>query len=113
MKERVTLNKKEQTRLVVLNQIKRGEMTGKEIAQILDLSLRHERRILACVQKVTEHGVPYALYHDRHGIFERSRKETETIEESLAEEANTVWPADGRVGYYFYFFTLIPGKGKD
>ena len=97
MKEMVALNKKEQTRLVVLNQVERGEMTGKEIAGILDLSPRHERRILAAYRKegaqgyilllrqiVTEHGVPCALYHDRHGIFERSRKETETIEESLA-----------------------------
>jgi transposase len=57
MKERVTLNKKEQTRLVVLNQIKRGEMTGKEIAQILDLSIRHERRILAAYRKEGAQGL--------------------------------------------------------
>jgi len=47
----VTLNKKEQTRLVVLNQIKRGEMTGKEIVQILDLSLSYVRRILAAYRR--------------------------------------------------------------
>lgn len=32
---------------------------------------------------VTSHGIPMAIYHDRHGIFERSRKETETLEEQL------------------------------
>ncbi len=34
-------------------------------------------------QIVAEHGIPQALYHDRHGIFERSSKEPETIEEQL------------------------------
>jgi len=38
--------------------------------------------ILLC-QIVAEHGIPEALYHDRHGIFERSSKEPETIEEQL------------------------------
>jgi len=34
-------------------------------------------------QIVAEHGIPQALYHDRHGIFERPSKEPETIEEQL------------------------------
>lgn len=32
---------------------------------------------------VASHGIPLALYHDRHGIFQRSPKEAETIEEQL------------------------------
>lgn len=32
---------------------------------------------------VTKEGIPLALYHDRHGIFERSPKYRETLEEQL------------------------------
>ena len=39
--------------------------------------------ILLLRQIVAEHGIPCALYHDKHGIFERSSKEPETIEEQL------------------------------
>lgn len=39
--------------------------------------------ILLLRQIVAEHGIPQALYHDRHGIFERSSKEPETVEEQL------------------------------
>lgn len=35
-------------------------------------------------QVVTERGRPLAVYHDRHGIFERSKSERITIEEELA-----------------------------
>jgi len=34
-------------------------------------------------QVVTGYGIPMALYHDCHGIFERSKKEPETLEEQL------------------------------
>jgi len=51
MKEIVTLNKKEQRRLVVLNQVETGKMIGREAAGLLDLSLRHVRRILAAYKK--------------------------------------------------------------
>ena len=34
-------------------------------------------------QIVTSHGIPLALYHDRHGIFERSKSEPESLEEQL------------------------------
>ena len=51
MKEMVTLNKKEQRRLVVLNQVDRGEMIGKQVAEVLDLSLRQVRRLLAAYRK--------------------------------------------------------------
>jgi len=35
MKEMVTLNKKEQNRLIALNRVERGMMTAREAAQIL------------------------------------------------------------------------------
>jgi hypothetical protein len=34
-------------------------------------------------QIVAEHGIPMALYHDGHGIFERSKREPESLEEQL------------------------------
>jgi len=46
MKEMVTLSKKEQRRLMVLNGIEIGRTTGREAAEVLGLSLRHVRRIL-------------------------------------------------------------------
>ena len=51
MKEIVTLNRKEQRRLVVLNQVETGKMIGKEAAEVLGISLRHVRRILAAYRK--------------------------------------------------------------
>ena len=34
-------------------------------------------------QIVTSYGIPVALYHDRHGIFERCKRDTEMVEEQL------------------------------
>ena len=51
MKEMMTLNKKEQKRLVVLNQVEMGKMIGREAAEVLALSLRHVRRLLAVCRK--------------------------------------------------------------
>jgi transposase len=47
---------------------------NEEDAQGYTLLLRHI---------VEDEGIPEALYHDGHGIFERSRKEPETLEEQL------------------------------
>ena len=63
MKEMVTLNKKEQRKLVILNQVEMGKMIGKEAVELLDLSLRHVRRILAAYRK---EGVA-ALAHGNRG----------------------------------------------
>jgi len=49
--EKVTLNRKEQTRLMVLNRVEKGKMHVKEAAEILDLSVRHVRRMLAKYRK--------------------------------------------------------------
>ena len=51
MKEMVTLSRKEQRRLVVLNQVETGKVVSREAAEVLELSLRHVRRILAAYRK--------------------------------------------------------------
>ena len=38
---------------------------------------------------IDQHGVPLALYSDRHGIFQRSPKEPETIAEQLQRQARS------------------------
>lgn len=63
MKEMVILNKKEQRRLVVLNQVEAGRMRGREASEGLDLSLRHVRRLLAAYR---EEGAR-ALAHGNRG----------------------------------------------
>jgi hypothetical protein len=63
MKEMVTLNKKEQNRLMVLNWAERGMMTAKEATQILGLTLRQVKGILAAYRK--EDAV--ALVHGNYG----------------------------------------------
>ena len=45
------MNKKEQRRLMVLNQVGAGKMTAEEAAELLGLSMRHVRRILAAYRK--------------------------------------------------------------
>jgi len=51
MKEMVTLNKKEQSRLMVLNGIKIGRITAREAAEVLGFSPRHVRRIPAAYRR--------------------------------------------------------------
>jgi len=51
MKARVTLNRKEQKRLIVLNQVEAGYTTAGEAAKSIGLSLRHVRRLLATYRK--------------------------------------------------------------
>jgi len=51
MRERVTLTKKEQSRLMVLNGVEVGRIIAREAAEVLGLSLRHVRRILAAYRK--------------------------------------------------------------
>ena len=63
MKEIVTLNRKEQGRLVVLNQMEAGRMKGRETSEVLGLSLRHVRRLLAAYR---EEGAA-ALAHGNRG----------------------------------------------
>ena len=57
------MNRKEQRRLVVLNQVEAGRMRGREASEVLDLSLRHVRRLLAVYR---EEGAQ-ALAHGNRG----------------------------------------------
>lgn len=61
--ETVTLNKKEQKRLLVFNEVIAGRMTGQSAADVLGLSLRHTRRLLADYRR---RGV-VALAHGNRG----------------------------------------------
>ena len=74
MKERITLSKKEQKRLMVLNEVERGVMTSREAAELLGLSPRQVRRILAAYRKEGAQ----ALVHGNRG-----RKPSNTLDESL------------------------------
>jgi predicted DNA-binding protein (UPF0251 family) len=47
----VTLDRKEQKWLMILDEVWVGRMTGMEAAQLLSLSLRHVRRLLAAHRK--------------------------------------------------------------
>jgi transposase len=49
--DKVTLNNKEQKRLMVLNEVLAGRLTGEEAAQMLGLSLRQTRRLLAAYRR--------------------------------------------------------------
>ena len=51
MKERVTLSLEEQRRLMVLNRVERGGVVGRQAAEILGISLRHLRRLMAAYRK--------------------------------------------------------------
>jgi transposase len=60
MERLVILNKKEQNRLVVISKVERGEMRGREAAEVLGISLRHFRRLLtgyrSCGVRALAHG---------------------------------------------------------
>ncbi len=77
MKEMVTLNRKEQRRLVVLNQVGRGELVGLEAAALLGLSLRQVRRLVAAYGKEGAAGLA-------HG--NRGRKPCHVLEHGLKEQ---------------------------
>ena len=73
----VTLNSKEQKRLKVLNQVDRGDVIGWEAAQVLGISLRHTRRLLAAYRKEGAQ----ALAHGNRG-----RKPPNTLGEGLRKQ---------------------------
>ncbi len=77
MEGMVTLNKKEQKRLMVLNYVEKGGIRGKEAAVVLGISLRHTRRLLAAYRK---EGVA-ALAHGNRG-----RKPPNATEEEVRQK---------------------------
>jgi transposase len=81
MKE-VTLNGKEQKRLIVLNEVVAGRLTGLEAAELLGLSERHTRRLLAGYRR---EGAA-ALAHGNQGR-EPANKLDEAVEEAIVHPA--------------------------
>lgn len=76
MKECITLNSKEQKRLMVLASIDRGELVAKEGATLLGVSLRHFRRLQAAYRKEGAAGLA-------HG--NRERKPVHTVSREVRE----------------------------
>jgi transposase len=77
MKETVTLNPQEQKRAMVLNRVQAGQVSVAEAAEVLDLSARHVRRILAAYEKEG----PAVLAHGNRG-----RKPAHTLSEEVREQ---------------------------
>src|SRR5512133_359393 len=76
MRETVTLNQEEQRRLLVLNEVNRGRLTAERAGELLGLSERQVRRILAAYR---EEGAA-ALAHGNRG-----RRPANTLGEGLRE----------------------------
>jgi hypothetical protein len=57
--DKVTLNNKEQKRLMVLNEVMAGRVTGSEAARVLGLSLRQTRRLLATYRQAGAAGLAH------------------------------------------------------
>ena len=73
----VTLNEKEQGRVMILNEVEKGVMTGEQAARITGISLRHVKRLLASYRK---EGLA-ALAHGNRG-----RKPSNAIGEDVRKE---------------------------
>lgn len=56
---KVTLNNKEQQRLMVLNEVLAGRLTGGEAARVMGLSLRQTRRLLAAYRQAGAAGLAH------------------------------------------------------
>ena len=89
MKKEVTLNSKEQKRLLVMNEIVAGRITGQQAADVLGITLRHARRILA---RYRQEGAA-ALAHGNRG-----RTPVNKLDESV--EAEIVCLASGEYHDY-------------
>jgi transposase len=72
----VTLNKKEQRRLMVLNHVEKGSMKSREAAVVLDLSLRQVRRLLSSYRRKGAEGLA-------HG--NRGKKPANVVDSSIQE----------------------------
>jgi transposase len=84
------LNEKEQQRLMVLNQVERGELTGDDAAVLMGLGLRQVRRLLAAYRE--EGGA--ALAHGNrgrrpvHALSEETRKQVVSLAQGRYEGFN-------------------------
>ena len=72
--ETITLNTQEQKRAMILNRVQAGQLSVAEAAEVLDLSARHVRRMLAAYEKEG----PAVLAHRNRG-----RKPAHSISEAV------------------------------
>ena len=86
MNKKVTLNIKEQKRLKVLNEVNAGNMTGQQAADLLGLSLRHVRRLMA---RYRQQGAA-ALAHGNRGRAS-PRRVPEAVRGKVVELAKTTY----------------------
>ena len=91
MKEKVILNKKEQKRLMVLNQVGMGKITAGEGGGILGLSLRHVRRLLAAYRKEGAEALAHGNRGRRpyHALDASLRERVVELAQSIYSGCNT------------------------
>ena len=99
----MTLNKKEQRRLMVLNGVEVGKVTVREASEVLGLSLRHVRRILAAYRK--EGAV--ALAHGNRG-----RMPHNVLDDDLKRRVLELWQST-YVGCNTQHFTELLSERED
>lgn len=84
MEGKVTLSPKEQRRVTILVEADKGVITGKQAAEVMGVSLRHEKRLLAAYRK---EGVA-ALAHGNRGRKPHNATEEE-VKRQVLELAGT------------------------
>ncbi len=82
--ETITLNTREQKRAMVLNRIQAGQLSVAQAAGVLDLSVRHVRRILAAYEKEG----PAVLAHGNRGR-KPAHRISETVRAQVVDLAQT------------------------
>jgi transposase len=102
MEGKVTLSKREQTRLAVLIEVEKGVMTGKQAAEVMGISLRHERRLIAAYRK---EGIA-AIAHGNRGNKPHNAIEEE-IKQKVVELADTKYS-----GFNHQHFTEKLGENE-
>lgn len=86
MENKVTLNKKEQNRLMVINKVERGEIGALEAAVVLGFSLRQFRRLVAGYKR----GGAGALAHGNRGRTPANAT-SEAVKQQVLELAGSIY----------------------
>ncbi len=75
------MNQKEQQRLMVLNQVERGDLTGKQAVALVGLSLRQIRRLLAAYRKEGAAALAHGNRGRRpiHALSEEVKKQVKAL----------------------------------
>ncbi len=103
MERMVTLNKKEQKRLMVISKVERGDVGGGEAAGLLGISLRHFRRLMAGYRR---EGVR-ALAHGNRG-----RRPANTLDDALRKRVIAV-AGSTYAGFNTQHFTELLAERED